>query len=140
MESISTISEAKAAGYTHLWVVCDACHRAKSIMLDVLERQSVRHSFDVLNGAFKCQRCGRPATKICLTERPQHIEHFEFIVVIWDDRRLDIDKVELAACHLRDAEPAFHAIARRHPKRWVTLLSPTGIVLDSDRHVHHLDV
>jgi hypothetical protein len=140
MERICTFREAKAAGYTHIWAMCDTCHRAKSIMLDVLERQAGRRTLDDLRGVFRCQRCGSAAGKICLSEQPQRIKEFDFIVAIWDDRRLDIDKVELAACHFKDAEPAFHAIAGRNPRRWVTLLSPTGIVLDSDRDVVGVDV
>lgn len=140
MEQISTISAAKAAGYTHVWAMCDACRRAKSILLDVLERQSGGRTLDDLRGSFRCQRCGSSAGRVCLTEQPRHMREFEFIVAVWDDRRLDIDRVELAARHLRDAEPAFHAIANRNQSRWVTLLSTAGVVLDSDRDVIGLDV
>lgn len=132
MKPLSTIAEAREFGCTHVEVVCNKCNRSSARLLDILERQSCRTLEDARQ-VFVCKRCGsRPQEVYFLNPRPDLI-YFEYVVLLWDETRLEIDKTLVAAQSLDEAGPAYESCCRRYPKRWVTLQSRTALLRDSDR-------
>lgn len=139
MKPIETIEEARKAGSTHLEVLCSRCRRATAHLLDTLELRTYLRSLEQFRRAFKCSRCGNPPTEVYFLKPSDSMTEFEYAIYVWDEHRLGIDQVALAAQSADEAIPAFHSIAKRFPRRWVTLQSRLALVLDSDQEAR-LDV
>lgn len=133
MKPLSTIAEAKAAGCTHIELVCNACNRSRICLLDVVaQKSSIRTRTDAQN-TFRCQRCGGRPDQVLFLNPDQKLTYFEYVVVLWDHGRRDIERVIVAAQSLTEANPAFDSVRRRHPQRWVTLESRSALLRDSYR-------
>jgi len=104
-----------------------------SIMIDVVERKTRCRTLDELASAFKCHRCGNRPDDLFFTNFGWRMHYFNYVVVVWDEHRTEIDHVEAAAMSLTEATPAFRSISKRFPKRWVTLQSRDALIGDSDR-------
>ena len=67
-----------------------------------------------------------------VTEPDSKPHYFNYVVLVWDEHRLQVDHCEAATMNLEDIRPAFRAISERFPKRWVPLQSRVALVGDSD--------
>lgn len=133
MKPLSTIAEAKAAGCTHLELVCNACNRSHICLLDVVVQKSSVRTREDARSAFRCKRCGGRPDQIVFLNRDPKLTYFEYVVALWDHGRREIEQVLVAAQSLDEANPAFDSVRRRHPQRWVTLESRSALLRDSYR-------
>lgn len=133
MSALNTLDEARANGATHVCCICEKCRRSNSLKIDVIKRRTRFRTLDEVAGAFKCKRCGSRPDRVMFTEPDSKIHYFNYVVLVWNENRIDVDHVEAAAMNLEDIRPAFRSISKRFPKRWVSLESRDGLVGDSDR-------
>lgn len=133
MRALNTLEEAKAAGGTHLCFLCGECRRQSSILIDVVLRKTRHRTIDDVQTVFKCKRCNRQPDRVMVTAEDGKLHYFNYVVLVWDERRLAVDHCEAASMNLEDIRPAFRAVSKRFPKRWVTLQSGDGLIGDSDR-------
>lgn len=130
MKPLTTISEAREFGCTHVELICSACNRSLAYSLDLLERRSSK-TLEEARQSFTCKRCGgRPDQAYFLNPRPDRAE-FEYAVFVWNAARTAVEQVAFCAQSLTEAEPAFASVAKRYPHRWVTLVSPDALIRDS---------
>lgn len=133
MKQLETIDEARKAGATHLEVLCSRCGRSTAHLLDTLELRTYIRTLSGFRRAFRCHRCGLPATEVYYLKPPDGVTEFEFAIFVWDEQRLEREQVAVAAQSLDEAAPAFDSVARRYPLRWVTLQSRSALLRESGR-------
>lgn len=133
MRSLNTLDEARAAGATHVCFMCERCHRSSSLMIDVIKRKTRHRCIDDVRGAFRCKLCGSRPSIVMFTEPDSKLHYFNYVVLVWDENRLEVDHVEAATMNLEDIRPAFRLISKRFPKRWVTIQSRDALIGDSER-------
>lgn len=132
MSALNTLDEAKAAGATHVCCICEKCRRSSSLMIDVIKRRTRFRALDEVVEGFKCKRCGSRPDSVVFTEADSKLHYFNYVVLVWDEHRVAIDHCEAASMNLEDIRPAFRAVSKRFPKRWVTLQSRVAVIGDSE--------
>lgn len=139
MKPLATIDEAREAGCTHLWVACALCNKSACFLLDALERRTKLRSIQEMSKGFRCQRCGALPSQFWFATVERDPRAMAFVVAIWDDKRLEVEHITAGADSADHLTQAFHATAKKHPHRWVTLMGRFGIVMDSGRDYVGLD-
>lgn len=132
MKPLTTIAEAREAGSTHVEVICSRCNRSTAHLLDILERQGCR-TLDAARRLFICKRCGSRPNEVYFLKPRSDLVYFEYVVLLWDEQRHEIEQTLVAAQSLDEAGPAYESCCRRYPKRWVTLQGRAALLRDSDR-------